>query len=526
MNIIKTIKTCHLFHNNIFKKPIIAYNGFKYKKQQSLRWLEKKNTSSISGEDNQIDNVFWSYKEKQFNSNSNSNSNYSFIKNIENIITCPITYKIFKNPVIAEDGITYENNEIFGWLKINNKSPITREVISNNLIDNVCIKQLVDIFLSEYPEYLEKQFNYSFLNFKDECINYVKNKNFHKLLEYVEFDLSDYNFTHDLFKDCKDEKILKHVIDNTIDLECEDNEELRPIHFICRDSTPEIIKYIIDKGVDLECETYFKCRPIHYICEYSTPEMIKYIIDKGVDLECETYFKCRPIHYICQYSTPEMIKYIIDKGVNLECDDDDGYKPIHLICQSSTPEMIKYIIDKGVDLECEDNYGMRPIHYICKFSTPEIIKYIIDKCVDLECENYWKERPIHYICEYSTPEMIKYIIDKGIELECENHFKERPIHLICLNSTPEMIKYIIDKDVNLECENKYGRRPIHFICRYSTPEMIKYIIDKGIKIKFDDNLILEINIKNNEKLSDEEKDGIIEYVIFISLSGAYKKYLN
>jgi hypothetical protein len=57
--------------------------------------------------------------------------------------------------------------------------------------------------------------------------------------------------------------------------------------------------------------------------------------------------------------------------------------------------------------------------------------------------------------------------------------------------------------------------------------MIKYIIDKGIKIKFDDNkLRLKINIKYNEKLSDEEKDGIIEYVTFISLSGAYKKYLN
>ena len=80
-----------------------------------------------------------------------------------------------------------------------------------------------------------------------------------------------------------------------------------------------MIKYIIDKGVDLECDAIGKYKPIHFICKHSTPEMIKYIIDKGVDLECKTNLDLKPIHLICQYSTPEIIKYIIDKGDDLEC---------------------------------------------------------------------------------------------------------------------------------------------------------------------------------------------------------------
>jgi ankyrin repeat protein len=252
----------------------------------------------------------------------------------------------------------------------------------------------------------------------------VNNKQFYKLLNYTKFDLHDNFFFKDLLKNCKDEKILKYVIDNVIELECENDK---------------------------------KWRPIHYICVYSTPEMIKYIIDKGVDLECEDIYKYRPIHCICRYSTLEMLKYIIDKGVDLECEDIDKY---------------------------------RPIHFICRYSIPETIKYIIDKGVNLECETYYKKRPIHYICQYSTPEMIKYIIDKG---------------------------------VNLECEDRWGNRPIHYICWKSTSEMIKYIIDKGIKTKFDnDNLNLEIKIKDNNKLSSYEKDEIIEYVTFKILSEKYK----
>ena len=45
-----------------------------------------------------------------------------------------------------------------------------------------------------------------------------------------------------------------------------------------------MIKYIIDKGVNLECSNNNGWRPIHFICRNSTPEMIKYIIDKGVNL--------------------------------------------------------------------------------------------------------------------------------------------------------------------------------------------------------------------------------------------------
>jgi hypothetical protein len=77
-----------------------------------------------------------------------------------------------------------------------------------------------------------------------------------------------------------------------------------------------------------------------------------------------------------------------------------------------------------------------------------------------------------------------------------------------------MIKYIIDKGVDLECEDNYDKkkRPIHILCEFSTPEMIKYIIDKGIKLDFNDELELEKFINENDKLSIEDKNDMIEYI--------------
>ncbi len=49
---------------------------------------------------------------------------------------CPITHEIMSDPVIAEDGNTYERSAILQWLKEHNTSPITREIINTKVINN------------------------------------------------------------------------------------------------------------------------------------------------------------------------------------------------------------------------------------------------------------------------------------------------------------------------------------------------------------------------------------------------------
>ena len=44
---------------------------------------------------------------------------------------CPITQDVMKEPVIDREGNTYEKSAIIQWLKSNNTSPVTRNVISS-----------------------------------------------------------------------------------------------------------------------------------------------------------------------------------------------------------------------------------------------------------------------------------------------------------------------------------------------------------------------------------------------------------
>ncbi len=266
---------------------------------------------------------------------------------------CPITKMIFNIPVVCEDGHTYEEDAINEWFINNNTSPITNLPINKKYYKNFTLSNFIDQYLNTYPENKKKVYIPHKINFNMDEVSICR------YLQFVNIEFSQiplHIFTNN--------KIIKYIIDKCVDLEAPTADNWRPIHFICKNSTPEMIKYIIDKGVDLEAANVDNWKPIHIICRYSTPEMIKYIIDKGVNLEAITDNHLKPIHLICQYSTPEMIKYIIDKEVDRESTTVDNLKPIHLIQKYSIPKMIKYIIDKGVDLEAENADNQKPIHLI------------------------------------------------------------------------------------------------------------------------------------------------------------------
>jgi len=247
-------------------------------------------------------------------------------------ILCPISLQIFKDPVIAEDGITYERESIEEWFEKNKKSPSTGiELRSTNITCNIFVKNFVNEYLSLRPE---------------EKINqYVcKIKTFDEIKYYKITDLSVIK-SNDIVKICSALKLneLNYLIENTnFNDELENKNKL--IHFICQTSTPEIIMHIINhyvnNNLDIECCNIGGYSPIHYICLNSTPEMIQYIfiiyIEHNLSIECKTKNgNYLPLHFVCQCSTQESIKYVLNiydkNNLDVDCKTLNNDVPILII---------------------------------------------------------------------------------------------------------------------------------------------------------------------------------------------------
>ena len=60
-----------------------------------------------------------------------------------NEFQCCISYKIMVDPVIAEDGNSYEREEIERWFREHHRSPLTNQPICTTLTENISLRKLI-----------------------------------------------------------------------------------------------------------------------------------------------------------------------------------------------------------------------------------------------------------------------------------------------------------------------------------------------------------------------------------------------
>jgi len=253
---------------------------------------------------------------------------------------CPLSKKIFLNPVVASDGNIYEKQEIKKWKIYNNKSPLNPEIILNDTFLIVrTIKNEITEMINKTPELRLQQYmilKKDYTLYKQEVIRLLSSKlNGYHILKYNKFILNDFvinmhsliELAHTAYKkNYINLDIMQYIIINSIDRDSTltKGEGIRIIHYFCLNKEIEIIKYLIEnKLVDYECEDLNKDRPIHYICKYCGPDMIKYMVDNTtVDLYCKNDKGVTPINMIFNLADIGTINKSMDNHYRIDLDDD------------------------------------------------------------------------------------------------------------------------------------------------------------------------------------------------------------
>jgi hypothetical protein len=285
-----------------------------------------------------------------------------------NLYRCPLSKKIYYDPVVAEDGFIYERNEIYNWLTDKRMSPTTGKPMGPRLQRAKKIKLLVDEYLKEHPEEKTDRYYYKVLYNKDEVVNYVYREEFERLFDYEDYWLNDcvdvegrLTLVEFICDKCKDDKMLKYVISNSVDYDTPNFDGMKPITTIIINCSINIVKFVIEKmDIILDEPDGRGIYPIHtMLAEKGTDvEFVKYLLDMGFDFELPDGANNRPIHYLARYGSTESMLAIADI-VNWEVKNSRGLKPIHIVCKNWDCVKIDKILDLPINLadEVDDKSG-------------------------------------------------------------------------------------------------------------------------------------------------------------------------
>jgi len=299
---------------------------------------------------------------------------------VDDIIYCPLSGCIFYDPVICQDGITYEKKAIQYYLveqsKVNVKensdgeelvfeSPISGKKMDSSLIPNTSIQNLVNVMIATYPELKTYQFLISkpYYLFDDDFKDTICKQDYESLKAYFGIKLNDIIEGMDitnvqLLFNCKDNELVKYVLNNSDDYNLEGPLQQFPIHQASIFSNPEIIKYMcVDLGVEQHVKDILGNLPVHYMCK--NQKITHQIYDIVTAQYTANIYDCEnlcPIHIVSKYNNDwsNLIPFI--QGCNayhFNIPSKEGKYALHYLSQYAQFNTIKNVINLDIDLDVE-----------------------------------------------------------------------------------------------------------------------------------------------------------------------------
>ena len=247
------------------------------------------------------------------------------------ILRCPISMTLCYDPVIAEDGYTYERNYIESHFKVKRTSPMTNETIGKKLITNFIVKQTIQSVLENNPN-LQKEFDES------------KKENCRK---YSSAELYD---------------------------ECESGNNINNI------------RLLINHGVNVNWVNNMGLTPLLVACIWDYVEVARLLLDNGAEVDKTNKSGMTPLYVASQNGHLDLARLLLEKGADINKTNHEGWTPLHAACIGTllpsdprSVNVVQLLIENNADINCLTNEGQKPIDIACEMKQYDIVEKLYIK---------------------------------------------------------------------------------------------------------------------------------------------------
>ena len=409
------------------------------------------------------------------------------------LLRCPITHKIFYDPVIACDMNTYEREAIEEWFRINNTSPTTHEQISTILIENRKVKQIVKQLLIEHPEYETECYKTSSINITSIIRKSESTEDSGKEKDMVynseTIRKSSLNDFIEIIKQLEENKILSDMI--IYEKWKTDIFEIIPRN-VCTQ------KQFIQKTPTI----LVKNTLLHVLIEHRQTMMSE------IDNKISHLLSC--------------------KNINIDCINSLGYTALQIAIYSKEFDIAEKLINKGAKFtfssKCYKN-SSKSLHNISiEYEYDNIIQFFIETCFRT---NYMPSLRI-----IKAMKFLYFMLDKYTEYT-EHNIATWICYFLSYVSSLKIEEFnkkkqIFYKDINGDIEQHLTKNDIYYLTIYNIiKKLIDRLSDVNIKlqtigkIQYQSHLIHHVLVHNNEHVLDillERNFDTTHYNYFMPLS--------
>ncbi len=423
--------------------------------------------------------------------------NHDLSTKIHELYICTQCKKIMLDPVIADDGETYEREVIEAWLLEHKTSPYSGEVLeSTHLIPNNGLRRQITRFLDDNPTLWESDSVYVSKRLTDGLISAVKACNLAEVKRLITID----------------KRLLTKALTG-------DQHLLR----LSLHSTPEILSAVVealgDKLADLpEMKTDVGVSFFRIAAQsLGTPgaEITQTALKWG-ETEVQEQFA-----YGIQNDLA-VVRACLDLGANIESADTDGSRPLHLAVTRGDSRLAQLLVERGADRAALNAAGHSALHLAVMTKKIAMVSVLVktesadkdkgrDPFLDLCGVDHLS--PLHLALNQLESDghfaLLQLLVQAGVDLEKPHPVtKDTALLQVMRINHPAAFTLLLSRQENpadITAQDAAGLNALHLAIELKQAEQLAALLKKGADLESvtsnnQDTALLHAVRKNNLKL--------------------------
>ena len=279
----------------------------------------------------------------------------------------------------------------------------------------------------------------------------------------------------------------------------------------------QCIRSLLENGADVEAENVDGLRPIHWAVRTGLVELVELLIQHHANVDAADVYGNRPLHEAVCHGL-NVVQLLVKHEAKLNVQNVEGKTPLHVAIDRQQSEAVEFLLKMGVDVGLTDVWRNTPLHYLTagpqQCAEHEYIVTQTTKHQHLLIRNAMGVTALssmagHGILDYANHK--REIPDAGMVVSQEDLHSGQLTHAFSSSVIPCLLElrhvktlsktkvYCRKEFAQVDC---YGNTPLHYVVGvYAHLKMYRVSTDVTKTVEFLMKRGADVNAQNNDGLT-------------------------
>ncbi|XP_077535262.1 uncharacterized protein LOC144147089 [Haemaphysalis longicornis] len=226
------------------------------------------------------------------------------------------------------------------------------------------------------------------------------------------------------------------------------------------------VKKLVAEGADLEEQDSNGHRPIHFAAYGNKPEILSFLISQNVDANAQNKRKTTALHIAVEKEFVNCIRVLIESAplLDVKVPDENGSTALHKAVQKKSEAAIEMLVNVcGDALKIKNHGGFNVLHLAAFQGNNFAVKQILSKMPDLvNVQRRDGCAALHIAAINGYHDVVKTLLNQGnCEVDLETTKQETPLVLAVSRGYCDIVELLVQARADINKPNAEGDTAMH-----------------------------------------------------------------